>query len=84
VQDASAYIVVLDGEQDEALRVLLQQRLVLFFLLDCGRDGRLYGRVDLRHIRYADDGLEDVLFVIGRGEVELLCGRIGHLESLNG
>jgi hypothetical protein len=84
VRDASTYIVVLDGEHDEPLRVLLEQRLILLLLLDRGRDSWLYRRVDLWQIGYADNGLENVLLVRGGLEVELLCGGIGHLEALNG
>lgn len=63
--DASTYIVVLDGEQDEPVGVLLQQRLVCLFLLDGSRSGGLCRRGLLDDIRYADNGLVHVL-LLGR------------------
>jgi hypothetical protein len=87
VRDASTYIVVLDREEHETLRVLLQERLMRLLLLDCrGHIGlcRLV-RLGLLEVGYANNGLVNVLvlLVLGR-EAQLLCRRVGHLESLNG
>ena len=38
---SKTHLVVLDGEQDEALRVLLQNGLVNLLRLDCGSHGGL-------------------------------------------
>merc|ERR1711974_176604 len=54
-------IVVLDGEQDEASRVLLKEGLFGLLLLDRGRDDRLdLLKIILEVIWDADDGLEGV------------------------
>jgi hypothetical protein len=79
------YIVVLDGEQDESLGVLLEQGLVCLLRLDGRRDvGLAVGRVDLLDVKVwdADNGLVDVLLV-RRREVELLCGGISHAECVD-
>jgi hypothetical protein len=76
--------MVLDGEQDEASRVLLEEGLLSLLFLDRGRDSRLnLLEVILEVIWNADDGLESVL-LLRRREVKLLCGRVGHLECVNG
>jgi hypothetical protein len=75
--------MVLDGEENEASRVLLKEGLLGLLLFDGRRDGRLdFLDVILEVIWDADDGLESVLLLRWR-EVELLCGRVGHLECVN-
>jgi len=66
--------MVLDGEENEALGVLLQNGLIRLLRLDgrCDRVELLLDLILLLEIRNADDGLVSVLFV-GRREVELLC-----------
>lgn len=78
-----SYLVVLDGEEDETVRVLLQERLIGLGLLDArsnlgGLDGLLAQLVDRRV-----DGLgrRDILLASGL-EVELLDRRVTHLEVL--
>ena len=60
---SKAYIMVLDGEKNEAVGVLLEQRLVCLFLLDCGRDTSLCYRLLLRKVWNSDDGPENILLV---------------------
>jgi hypothetical protein len=84
--------VVLDGEQDEAVRVLLKYGLACLLLLEsgcnlclfCGRVGHhrdaLNGNGDLVGLVAA---VKSVLLVGLRAEQGLLGGGI-HLEALNG
>jgi hypothetical protein len=66
--------MVLDGEEYEASRVLLEEGLLGLLLFDGRRDGRLdFLDVVLEVIWDADDRLESV-FLLRRREVELLCG----------
>ena len=81
-RDASTYIVVLDGEQNEPVGVLLKEGLMGLLFLDGGCSGGLLGRVLLDEIGDANNGPEDVLLVDGRLKVELLCRRVGHLECV--
>jgi hypothetical protein len=55
--------MVLDGEKNEAVGVLLEERLVCLFLLDCGRDTSLCYRLLLRKVWNADDGPENIFLV---------------------
>lgn len=80
------YLMVLDGEENETMRVLLQQRLVCLALLDGGSHlGKLRLGWLLGHGLSLDVGRVDrtrhgnVLLVRGL-EAELLDGRIAHLE----
>jgi hypothetical protein len=79
------YIVVLDGEQDETLSILLEQRLNGLFVLD-GRCNvcLAVGRGDLLVVKLwdANNGPVDVL-LIRRGEVKLLCGSVSHAECVD-
>jgi len=80
-----AYLVVLDGEKNEALRVLLEEGLVGLFWLDGCSSGLLLDLLDLGDNRLGvldGDGV-GVVFLVGGIEVELLNGRL-YLESLNG
>lgn len=75
VERVVTYIVVLDGEENEALGVLLQDGLVGLLRLD-GRCNRVNLLLDLvgdivLELRNADDGLVCVLLVCRR-EVNLL------------
>lgn len=79
--------MVLDGEQDEAVGVLLQQRLVGLLLPDCGSSGGVLDVVGLfGEIGDALDGAGDgvVCPVVVAGEVQLLGGRVVHVEVGNG
>lgn len=84
--------MILDGEQDEALRVLLEKRLlslqrdiVLLLLLSLGRLWLLGGLgvvgIDLG-LKGGEVGVEGLVLLIRRVEVELLDGGL-HLEGLN-
>jgi hypothetical protein len=80
------YLVVLDGEEDEAVGVLLEEGLIGLSLLNTRSNlGNLEGLLDgLGGGRV--DGLERrgrVLLADGL-EVELLDGGIAHLEVLEG
>lgn len=70
------YIVVLDGEENEAVGVFLQERLVGLLRLD-GRCDSVHLLVDLvdllLEVRNADNGLVTI-FLVCRREVDLLCG----------
>jgi hypothetical protein len=86
VHDASrkTNLMVLDGEEHEALGVLLQQWLVCLLSLD-GRRDRHALLWDLDVVWYADDGDGDVGVLLVRGiKGELLGGRVAHLKALNG
>lgn len=63
MNDAKTYIMVLDGEKNEALSVLLEQWLVCLLRLDSGRDRWLCDRLLFWQIGNADDGHENVLLV---------------------
>lgn len=87
-----AYLMILDGEQDKALRVLLQERLVefnrlddLFVLLSLGR--LQLGGLGVVGINLRLEGgeariIEGLVLLVRRVEVELLDRRF-HLEGLN-
>ena len=76
-------LVVLDGEKNEAVGVLLQEGLAGLSSLDTSSslgnlsDGLLGGRVD------GLSGGRDILLA-DRGEVELLSGGVAHLKVLEG
>lgn len=79
-------LVVLDGEEDETVRVLLEKRLVGLKLLDArsnlgALDGLLGGLGGGRV-----NGLErrGRVLLAERLEIELLNGRVAHLEVLEG
>jgi hypothetical protein len=75
VRDASTYLVVLDREEHETLRILLQQGLVCLLRFYRRGSGGLCGRVlDVGKLWDANNGLVDVLLVFRR-EVELLQRR---------
>lgn len=90
-----AYLVVLDGEEDETVRVLLQHRLVRLLRLDCGRNFRLFLRLlleqrdaldgdgDLVGIVAGVGGVIGVLLVSLSVELRLLDGGL-HLEVFDG
>lgn len=81
--------MVLDWEENEALRVLLQKRLVCLFGLDRWSyhngllldflDGLLDHDVNNRRV-----GVEGHVLLAGSCELELLGRRLAHLETLNG
>jgi len=73
-------LMVLDGEENETVRVLLQERLTGLELLN-GRSrlGSLDGLLDRLGDSRVDVGSRRVLLA---GEVELLDGRVAHLEVL--
>lgn len=88
------YLMVLDGEQDEALRVLLQDGLVNLIWLNCRSHGGLGlllleglgGLVVVVHLlgEALESGLvERLVFLVGSVEVDLLDGRL-NLERVNG
>lgn len=79
---------MLDWEQDEALGVFLEQRLVCLLPFNGGRDRgvvvrRLFElcKVHLGHTLDFDGDLVKVLLV--GGEVELFYRRVAHLELLD-
>lgn len=79
------YLVVLDGEEDETVRVLLQKGLIGLGLLDTrshfgGFNDLLAELVNGRVDRL---GRRDILFA-SRLEVELLDWRVAHLEVFKG
>lgn len=80
----ATYLMVLDGEQNEATRVLLQQRLVGLKLLNSGsRLGSFSRLLD----RLGDSRVDGMLrsrrvLLASSVEVELLDGRVAHLEVL--
>lgn len=55
--------MVLDGEKNEAVGVLLKQGLVCLLLLDSGRNTSLCYRLLLRKVWNADDGPENIFLV---------------------
>lgn len=86
--------MILDGEEDEALRVLLEEGLVGLLRLD-GRGHAGLGLLLLREARLlllsgihlglerGEVGIEGGVLLVGAGEVKLLDGRL-HLEVLDG
>lgn len=80
----ATYLMVLDGEKHEATRVLLKQRLVGFNLLNSrSRLGSFSRLLD----RLGDSRVNGVLrsrrvLLASSFEVELLDGRVAHLEVL--
>lgn len=87
------YLMVLDGEEDEATRVLLEERLVgvvvldnsglsllLLDLLDLLDDWLVVG-IDL--LSKSGDSRVRVVLLVRDAEIELLNGRL-HLEGVNG
>ena len=88
-QFPKTYLVVFDGEQDEALRVLLQQWFIGLLGLDTRRNCRFRLGLDqvklgLLQVQVIDDRYVslDVLFV-GNVEVEFFSRRVRHLEAVN-
>lgn len=88
------YLMVLDGEQDEALRVLLQDGLVNLLRLNCGSHSGLGlllleglgGFVVVVHLlgKGLESGLvERLVLLVGGVEVDLLDGGL-NLERVNG
>lgn len=74
--------MVLDGKENETVRVLLQERLTgLEFLNGRNRLGSLDGLLGGLGDSRVDVGSRRVLLA---GEVELLDGRVAHLEVLEG
>lgn len=87
-----SYLVVLDGEQNETVRVLLQYGLGSLLLFECGCNLWLFcGRVLHQRNTLDWDGhlaglvaaVEDVLLVCLCAEKRLLDRGL-HLEALNG
>ena len=81
------YLVVLDGEQDESVGVLLEKRLVGLLGLDAGGHVGL-GLLSLLRLDdgcdvLRDDGAVGVVLLVGSVEVELLHRRL-HLEGVDG
>lgn len=77
------YLVILDGEHDETVGVLLEEGLSGLKLLD-GRSS-LCGKSLLGGLLGVDGlcGGGDILLAY-RSEIELLGGRVAHLEVLEG
>lgn len=81
--------MVLDGEQDEALRVLGEERLIEELLLwfwgsDCLDLLLLVLKLGIHlGLEGGEVGIEGLVFLVGWGKVELLDGRL-HLEGVNG
>jgi hypothetical protein len=77
--------MVLDGEQDKSVRVLLKQRLISLNSLDVKSSLRRLSRLLCSGLggRHVDYGVRDgsVLFA-GSFKIELLDGGIIHLEVL--
>src|ERR1700753_3789417 len=79
--------MVLNGEEDEALRILSEQKLGLLFVFD--RRGNIYntlvtrtlGKVELGDTSNLDGNI--AVLLVCHSEVDLLCGRLGHLKPLN-
>jgi hypothetical protein len=55
--------MVLDGEKNKAVGVLLEKRLVCLLSLDCGRDTSLCYGLLLGKVWDADNRLEDIFLV---------------------
>lgn len=76
--------MILDGEEDKAMRVLLEQRLLGLDILDArshlGSFLSLVG--DL--VRLQVDVRRACIFLAGNVEVDLLDGRVTHFEILEG
>lgn len=77
--------MVLNGEQNEAVGVLLQERLVGLKLLSSGSSlGNLNGLLG-NLVGGGVDGVERRGVLLANGlEVKLLDGRVAHLEILEG
>lgn len=77
--------MVLDGEQDEAVGVLLEEGLVGLLGLDAGGHGalRLLNLLSLDEGGVQGDGGVGVVLLVGDAEVKLLDGGL-HLERVNG
>src|SRR5277367_4420532 len=84
--------MIFDREENETLRIDLEQWLVSFFRLDCWsnrhRQRFLLGNFDYGLGRFNFDdgylGVKGQVFLIRLVEVKLLRRRVGHLEGLNG
>jgi hypothetical protein len=82
--------VILDGEEDEALRVLLEQRLIGLLRVDrhsLGLRLLVHGCLLLvlgvnLCLERGEVGVERCVLLVGRGEVELLDWRF-HLKGVN-
>jgi hypothetical protein len=86
-------LVVLDREEHEALRVLLEKWLISFFWLDRGcncyncllcLDLLDDGFLDLDVVNDWRVGIEGYVLLVNDLEVELLGRRVTHLQALNG
>jgi hypothetical protein len=79
--------VVLDWEEDKALRILLEQWLICLFALDGRSNARLLIRRRVFFIVEhwdANDGDGDLtVLLVGSSEINLLRWRFTHLEALD-
>lgn len=88
VRAGDAYLVILDGEKDESIGILLEQWLVGLEVLGSFSGGSNMGLLGLWlgsgllgfHDALGDGGV----FLVRNVEVELLDRRIAHLEGLEG
>jgi hypothetical protein len=79
-------LVMLDWEENKAVWVLLEEDLVLLLLLDARCSLNLLWlltELELWNANDLDSNARIVVLLVGNGEVELLCGRIVHLEALD-
>ena len=83
------HLVVSNGEEDEAMRVLSEQRLISFFRLDRRRDWKLLLGLDdfgdgFHEFEVVDDRGDALHVLLSRSfEAEFLCWGLAHLESVN-
>lgn len=77
--------MILDGEEDEAMGVLLQQWLVGFEIFDSGSDMRLFRLwLGSGFLRLGDALGDGIVLLVCNVEVEFLHRGIAHLQRLKG
>jgi hypothetical protein len=78
-------LMVLDREENKALRVLLEKWLISFLWLDCWCNCyNCDGLLDFDGVNDWRVGIEGYVLLADGLEVELLGRRVTHLQALNG